>query len=147
MKSRGRNLHWADIEMSQLDLRKLNNHFGQSNKAEGKSPKTISWYGEMLHDFVRYLEKTGHGPILSSLDMLSVREFIVHEQGRGLSPYSVQGKTRALKAFSSWLCNEGYTRENILLTLKVPKAPVYLIEPLAYGYRQPQYRHIGSPTG
>jgi integrase/recombinase XerC/integrase/recombinase XerD len=84
----------------------------------------------MLHDFVRYLEKTGQEPILSSLDMLSVREFIVHEQDRGLSPYSVQGKTRALKAFSSWLCSEGYTRGNILLTLKLPKAPVNLIEPL-----------------
>jgi hypothetical protein len=42
MKSRGRNLHWMNIEMSELDLKKLINHFGQSNKAEGKSPKTIS---------------------------------------------------------------------------------------------------------
>jgi hypothetical protein len=50
--------------MSELDLKKLINHFGQSNKAEGKSPKTISWYGEMLRDFVRYLEKTGPEPIL-----------------------------------------------------------------------------------
>jgi site-specific recombinase XerD len=130
--------------MTELDLKKLINHFGQSNKAEGKSPKTISWYGEMLHDFVKYLEKTDHEPTLSSLDMLSVREFIVHEQERGLSPYSVQGKTRALKAFSSWLCNEGYTRENILLTLKLPKAPINLIEPLVdyeieklVGYQNP----------
>ena len=130
MNGRRRNLQWADIEMSELDLKKLVNHFGQSNKAEGKSPKTIAWYGEMLHDFTRHLERTSRKVTLANLDIVSVREFIVHEQGRGLSPYSVQGKVRALKAFSSWLFNEGYTSENILLTLKVPKAPINLIEPL-----------------
>ena len=130
MKGRRRNLQWADIEMSELDLRNLINHFGQSNKAEGKSPKTISWYGEMLHDFIRYLERTTRKEILTNLNVASVREFIVHEQGRGLSPYSVQGKVRALKAFSSWLFREGYTGENILLTLKLPKVPVNLVEPL-----------------
>ncbi len=144
MKGRRKNLQWAEIEMSELDLKKLVNHFGQSNKAEGKSSKTIIWYGEMLHDYIRYLEKADSITILASLNMESVREYIVHEQGRGLSPYSVQGKVRALKAFSSWLFNEGYTGENILQTLKVPKAPINLIEPLTdkeierlIGYQNP----------
>jgi integrase/recombinase XerC/integrase/recombinase XerD len=144
MKDRRRNLHWVDIEMSELDLKKLVNQFGQSNKAEGKSPKTITWYGEMIRDFIKYLERTDRKAILVNLDMVSVREFVVHEQGRGLSPYSVQGKVRALKAFSSWLFNEGYTGENILQTLKVPKAPLNLIEPLTdkeieklIGYQNP----------
>jgi integrase/recombinase XerC/integrase/recombinase XerD len=130
VQSRRRNLKWTDIDMAELDLEKLVSHFGQSNKAEGKSPKTISWYGEMLHDFIRYIEKANGEPILSKLNIDLVREFIVYEQERGLSPYSIQGKVRALKAFSSWLFNEGYTCENILLTLKVPKAPLNLIEPL-----------------
>jgi len=150
MKSRRRNLQWADIEMSELDLKKLVNHYAQSNKAEGKSPKTIAWYGEMLLDFIRYLERTSRKVTLANLDIVLVREFIVHEQGRGLSPYTLQGKVRALKAFSSWLFNEGYTSENILLTLKVPKAPVNLIEPLTdqeieklIGY-QNQLTAIGS---
>ena len=99
------------MEMSELDLRKLVSHFGQSNKADGKSPKTIAWYGEMLHDFIKYLEKANRKAILANLDMVLVRQFIVNEQGRGLSPYSIQGKVRALKAFSSWLFNEGYTSE------------------------------------
>ena len=86
------------MEMSELDLKKLVNHFGQSNRAEGKSPKTIIWYGEMLNDFIKYPEKANRKAILANLDMVSVREFIVHEQGRGLSPYSIQGKVRALKA-------------------------------------------------
>ena len=144
MKSRGRNLRWVDIEMSELGLNRLIEHFGQSNKAEGKSPKTIAWYGEMLHGFIRYVERNDRKATLVNLDIRLVRDFVVHEQGRGLSPYSVQGKVRALKAFSSWLFNEGYTSENILIALKVPKAPLNLIEPLTdqeierlIGYQNP----------
>jgi len=37
--------------MAELNLTKLVTHFAQSNKAEGKSPKTVSWYTEMLTDF------------------------------------------------------------------------------------------------
>ena len=39
--------------MRELDLVKLITHFAQSNKAEGKSPKTVSWYTEMLTGFAR----------------------------------------------------------------------------------------------
>ena len=130
MNSRRRNLRWTDVDMAELDLEKLVLHFSQSNKAEGKSAKTITWYGDMLKDYVGYLERINRQKVLASLDIELVREFIVHEQGRSLSPYTVQGKVRALKVFSSWLFNEEYTSENILLTLKVPKAPVNLIEPL-----------------
>ena len=38
------NLHWEDINMAELELEKLILHFAQSNRAEGKSPKTVSWY-------------------------------------------------------------------------------------------------------
>ena len=38
------NTHWGDINMAELELGKLILHFEQSNKAEGKSPKTVTWY-------------------------------------------------------------------------------------------------------
>jgi len=103
MKVRTLNLRWGDINMAELELTKLILHFAQSNKAEGKSPKTVSWYSDMLSDFVRFLESSNKDPCLANLNATTVREFIIHEQGRGLSPYTVQGKVRALKAFSSWL--------------------------------------------
>ena len=37
--------------MAELDIDKLILHFEQSNKAEGKSPKTITWYTEMIAGF------------------------------------------------------------------------------------------------
>ena len=82
--------------MAELELEKLILHFTQSNKAEGKSPKTISWYSEMLIGFARFLTSTGRRPVLTEFNILVVREFIIHEQERGLSPYTIQGKVRAL---------------------------------------------------
>lgn len=124
------NLKWADIKMSELDLTKLISHFAHSNKAEGKSPKTVSWYSEMLFDFVKFLRSTGREAVLAELNTVSVRELIVHEQDRGVSPYTTQGKVRSLKVFASWLLREGYTSENVLSAVKLPKVPIKIVEPL-----------------
>jgi site-specific recombinase XerD len=122
LRIRHRNLRWTDINMADLELDKLILHFAQSNKAEGKSSRTIAWYSEMLKDFGRFLESTGFKVVLSRFDIETVRDFVVHEQERGISPYTVQGKVRALKAFSSWLFREGYLDSNALAQVKLPKA-------------------------
>ncbi len=58
MEFRRISLKWSDINMAELDLTKLISHFAQSNKADGKSPKTVSWYTEMLMDYVKFLRST-----------------------------------------------------------------------------------------
>ena len=121
---------WLDINMQKLDLEKLVIHFAQSNKAEGKSPKTTSWYSDMLSDFIRYLYNAGKKTILSEFSVRNVRAYIVHEQQRGMSPHTVQAKVRALKAFSSWLFREGYISSNTLTSIKLPKAPTKIIATL-----------------
>jgi site-specific recombinase XerD len=121
---------WGDMDMAELDLVKLISHFAQSNKAEGKSPKTVSWYSEMLFDFVSFLRSTDRRAILAELNAPTVREFIVREQGRGLSPYTVQRRVRDLKALSSWLFAEGYTPDNVLANVKLPKVPATIVKPL-----------------
>jgi hypothetical protein len=98
MKTGKINLKWSDINMAELDLTKLISHFAQSNKAEGKSPKTVSWYTEMLFSFVRYLRSKGREAILAELNVVTAREFIISEQGRGISPFTVQCKVRSCSA-------------------------------------------------
>ncbi|MFC1982977.1 tyrosine-type recombinase/integrase [Chloroflexota bacterium] len=51
-------------------------------------------------------------------------------QAKSISPRTVQCHVRALKAFSSWLYAEGCTLDNRLKNLKIPKAPVVVVEPL-----------------
>jgi len=133
VNARARNLTWGDINMPDLDLVKLISHFLYTKKAEGRSPKTISWYEEMLLDFVRFLRSTDRQAVLAEFNAATVREFIVHEQGRDLSPFTVQAKVRALKSLASWLLSEGYTADNLLATVKLPKVPIMLVEPLTDG--------------
>jgi hypothetical protein len=69
MKTGKLNRKWCDLDMSQLDLAKLISHYAQSNKAEGKSPKTVAWYSEMLFGFVGFLRSTDGAAVLSQLDV------------------------------------------------------------------------------
>jgi site-specific recombinase XerD len=132
MKEKRRlNFHWADLEMSEVELEKLMAHFALSNRAEGKSPKTVTWYTEMLSNFVRWLQGKEKRTTLAEFNSTNIRDFIIHMQERGLSPYTVQGYVRTLKVFDSWLFNEGYLPENMLLRLKTPKVPNKLVEPLS----------------
>jgi len=68
--------------------------------------------------------------VLSELNIVTVIEYIIHEQGRRLSPHTIQDRARVLKVFASWLYNEGYATDHILNNLKLPKVPQNLIEPL-----------------
>lgn len=115
-----------------------------SNIADGKSPKTITWYKEMLQYFYRYIRENQLDDNISSITADTVRGYIlflksrhkfqghpcVPEQKKLLSQKTVQCHVRVLKAFSSWLYKEGFTEENRLSNLKLPKAPTTIIQPL-----------------
>ena len=130
LKTKRNKLNWTDIDMAEINLDKLVQHFCQCMKAEGKSPATITWYSEMIKCFVSFLEANDKEPVLGQFTLESARDFVIHEQQRQISPYTVQARARSLKGFSSWLFGEGYLVENVLALLKIPKAPIKLIEPL-----------------
>ncbi|MCK4793160.1 MAG: hypothetical protein KAV87_56035, partial [Desulfobacteraceae bacterium] len=85
-----------------------------------------------------------HSCDLLAVTLNAVRDYIIYlrhkpkfeghpytpAQAKSISPKTVQCHVRALKAFSSWLYAEGYTLDNRLKNLKIPKAPVTVIEPL-----------------
>lgn len=113
--------------------------------AEGKSPTTTRWYDELLRALVLYLETKFGASDLEFFNVDTARSYILHlrqkpkfeghpytpKQDKPLSPRTIQGHTRAVRAFSTWLHVEGYTTENRLKNLKVPKAANKIIEPLA----------------
>lgn len=132
------------ISTSSLGLRELIAWYQISNQAEGKSPRTIDWYTEMLMAFLRYMKVELQCYDLSAFNIDTVRNYIIYlrnkpkfqghpytpQQNKPLSPRTVQCHTRAVKAFASWLYAEGYTDQNILANLKLPKAPSKIIEPM-----------------
>jgi len=110
-----------------------------------RSPKTISWYLEILKRYFAFLEM---GKLLRPINEISKKElsaYVVHLQSstrwadkRGtdgdkgkLSAYSVQGHVRALRAFWSWLLREGYIKENPLADFPLPKVPKNMIRTIS----------------
>ena len=123
---------------------KLITHFELSNLADGKSESTITWYSDILKLFSRYLKENKHTNRIEEFNIENARNYVLYLRSRnkfgrytntpvqhsGLSPQTVRGHIRGLKSFSSWLYREQYTDENRLRYLKIPKAPIKLIEPL-----------------
>jgi len=112
------------------------------NKTVGKSHETVAWYNARLALFARFV---GEGCCLGDVTIEHVRRFIVHLQERNtknpnnhfvvnhegaLSSSYIQGFARALRAFSTWLCEDGYTDTNILKPLKPPRIQQKIVEVL-----------------
>ncbi len=135
------------IEPAKLKLQPtldtLVKRFEQSNIIEGKSIRTIKWYSEILCSFLKYLTETGLSPTLSNYTIDTIRGYLLYTSKRrkyeghpyiskpgSLSPQTIRGHYRALKAFSSWLYREEITKEQRLKNLRIPRAPKVLVEPL-----------------
>ncbi len=144
MVTRTRNRKWQELEKSSTSLERLAKHFEAQNRSEGKSPRTVEWYERVLRYFQDYLKEEGYPTTLGGVNLQVVREFVVYLQTREkwhghrnaqngdghLSPTSVNNYVRGLRVFFSWLHREGYTEENILASLKPPRAPVTMVDVL-----------------
>ena len=80
-----RNLRWEEIDKSQTDLSVLLQHFEVHNKTEGKSPRTVGWYNEVLGMFIRWLREDGSSTAIGDIDEYTVRRFILYVQEKPLS--------------------------------------------------------------
>jgi len=127
-------------EKMETTLAMLLDLFVATKKTEGASPNTTSWYRDKLGAFFRYL---GDAPKLPHFTVANSRAFIAHLQDRdtlyeghpvvppkkgSLSPYTIHAYVRAIKAFSTWLHDEGFTGTNVMARLKRPALPKPVIE-------------------
>jgi len=115
------------------------------NKAEGKSPKTVSWYSANLKSFRSYLNKRHLPDSLHSIDTKLLREYVLYllkknrfsnhpytpAKNEPLSSATVHGHVRTLRAFFSWLVREGFIEINSARELKPPKISKKVISTLS----------------
>ena len=132
------------IRVKAFTIDELVARYAVSNQAEGKSPRTVRWYTEILTSFSGYARNKLHNNDISVFTLEIVRGYVLFlrqkpcfeghpytpQQDKPLSVETLRCHCRALKAFASWLHSEGYTTENRLKNLKLPKAPVKMMEPL-----------------
>jgi site-specific recombinase XerD len=153
----------GELPPSQPDIDELIRQFEASNRARNLSTSTIKGYTETLALYARYLKANNTPGDLSQFTPAVVRNYILHlqqkprfaghpytpQQDSLLSPTTVQDHVRVLKVFSSWQYAEGYTLENRLKNVKLPKAPHVFIQPLTSQETKQSLSSIdqNSPTG
>ena len=145
MAEKAGNKRWQEMGNSNstgnVSLERLAQHFEAFNRSEGKSPRTVAGYSHILKYFGDYLSEQGLSNRLEDLNILVVRDFVLYLQtkpkwhnhpnrtpGGSLTAQSVQSYVRSLRPFFSWLHRERYTQQNILATLRLPKAPIKVVE-------------------
>ena len=151
------------IKAKALAIDELMTRYAISNEVDGKSLTTVKWYREILTSFFDHVKSESGGDGLSVFTLDAAREYIIYlrnkprfqghpftpEQDRPLSAETLRCHSRALKAFSSWLYREGYTAENRLKNLKLPKAAAKMMEPLTPEeiHKIASITNSHSPTG
>ena len=114
----------------------MQNH-GICLSTEGRNQNTVKWYANNLRRFLQFLRNRQLPDSIEDIGIREVRDFIYYLQnevtrwesspynrdGKRLSPFSVQGYVRTIKAFWSRLVAEGYIQNNPMEKLKIPKVP------------------------
>jgi len=109
-----------------------------------RSPKTISWYLDILNRYFSFLESNNLLKPVTELGTKESKAYLsqlkssskwedkpdIKDKKGKLSPYSIQGHVRAIKAFWGWLSREEYIKQNPLSKLPLPKVPNQLINTL-----------------
>ena len=135
---------WAEMDKSNIPLDKLIEGFALYNRTTNKSPRTVDWYSERLGGFLRFAgdggDPEGHqrrrtlapsSPISRAGQRATPTTRSIKNKDRPLSSAYIQSFARALRAFSSWLYEDGYTDTNVLRPLKPPKIQQKLVEVLS----------------
>lgn len=125
------------MELGWQDANVLLAQYRLSLEAANRSPKTIEWYADILRRFFGFLSEKGYSASVKNIGRKEVREYVrylqnvdrwPHRPNNGkdlgkLSPDTVQGHVRGLKAFWGWLAEDGYIKSNPLVKYPLPKIP------------------------
>lgn len=113
-------------------------------KLKNLSHSTITWYSDIIHRYFNFLEQSCLIKPVDGLGKKELKLYIAHlqkatrwqgskhkkgDKGK-LSPYTIQGHVRAIKAFWSWLYEEGHIEGNTLAKYPLPKVPKSLVKTL-----------------
>lgn len=113
--------------------------------AEGRSPRTVQWYEHKLRIFGEYLQRQYGIDEVTAITADHIRAFLVYmrekvhvgdfnpyrpSEDRLLSPQTVQGYYRAIRAFFSWLVREEHLEKDPSRHIRRPKAPQTIVATL-----------------
>ena len=100
--------------------------FIASREAANVSPRTIGFYGDKLSPFCAWCEENDV-PHVDDIKTTHIRNFILSLKARDLSPWTLHGTARAIKAFLRFCHSEGMIADVPKITM--PKLPDELLPP------------------
>jgi site-specific recombinase XerD len=126
-------------------LAELIEYYEVRNRAEGKSPKTTSWYSANLKSFHNYIKSRHLPDSLETIDTKLLREYVLYLMKRTrynghpytpsktelLSSATIHGHVRTLRAFFNWLVVEELAQSNPAKDLKPPKVTRKVVSTLS----------------
>jgi len=118
---------WAPDSEGHLTLGRAVDLFLAAKAAEGAAAKTLEWCGMILRRAVRGL---GDDRPIEQLAGPELRAWIL-ELRSTLAPIRVAGYVRTLKVFGNWLAAEELAQAAALRTLRKPRVPDKLVEPIS----------------
>jgi len=132
---RGGKTRWERMQKTQVPLAQLAELLSSDKAAGGKAGPTLIWYGGAIARYAAWLERQELTPTLEHFTLDLVRRYIVDLQRQPanefhprqpaqegpLADQTINSYVRALRGFSTWLYEEGYTAERVLGRLKVPR--------------------------
>ena len=83
------------------------------------SLKTAKSYQEDIDLFCEYIFK--EGTLMEDVDVLTIRNFLTEELGRGVSKRSCKRRLCSLRHFYKYMVNVGYIDDNPFILMKAPK--------------------------
>lgn len=99
--------------MSELTLADLRAYYEFHNRTEGKSPKTIAWYNEVLSRFELFLARAGRSTFIKDLGEPEVREFIAYLQSRRSGPTKTMCPRGATRSFPQRASEPGTSAQGV----------------------------------
>ena len=83
------------------------------------SLKTAKSYQEDIDLFCEYIFK--EGTLMEDVDVLTIRNFLTEELGRGVSKRSCKRRLCSLRHFYKYMVNVGYLKDNPFIFIDAPK--------------------------
>ena len=126
-------------------LSELADYYEVCNRAEGKSPKTISWYSANLRHFHCYLKARHLPDSIDKIDTKALLDYVIYLMKRNrfdnypytpakteaLSAATIHGHVRTVRAFFNWLVKEGLIQDSPARNLKPPKVAKKVVSTLS----------------
>jgi integrase len=131
---------WERMERSSLTLERLGALHAAAYRAENKSERTVQWHLDAIKRYGAWVcDELKAEPTLAAFTLDNMRLFVenlreqprwiahpgmpAHTKEQPIKASTVSWYVRGLRAFATWLYEEGHTKTNALARLKDPAVP------------------------